>query len=289
MKLNQLNYFMEVCRWGNNITRAAEELHISQPSISHAIKELETEFGVPLFRRRNGRLQITPEGELFLAEAHALIQRVEELSQTMKQSGAEKKKITIGMPPMIGAFIFPDVCRRFLERCPDTQFEILEQGVIETHELLRNEKIDIAINFDTSADTALFRHKLLASSQFCLCVNRAHPLASASAVTVEDVAGTELCALSGNTYRAGALFNRFYSKHIEPNIVLRSNQLHTLVRTVQCGSAASLLLQEAEQSHPDIAAIPLSEPLPVEISAFWRRTQTFRRLNEFIRFIQEEY
>ena len=51
MTLSQLRYFVEVCRWGNNITRAGEELHISQPSISNAIKDLEQEFGVLLFKR----------------------------------------------------------------------------------------------------------------------------------------------------------------------------------------------------------------------------------------------
>lgn len=289
MKLSQLKYFIEVCRWGNNITKAGEELHISQPSISNAIKELEKEFGVLLFRRTNGRLQITPEGEQFLAEAHVLIQKVEELSQTMKQSGIEKKKITIGLTPMIGAFVFPELCKRFMERYPDTKFEIMEQGSIETHNLLREEKIDIAININATADTALFQRKLLAHSQYCLCVNRNHPLASAGAATVEDIAGTPLCFLSGNTYHTGVMFHRFYNNNVEPNIVIRSNQLQTLVRIVQNGAAASLFLQEVENSHPEIAALPLSEPLPAEICVFWRKEPAFRRLSEFIRFIQEEY
>ena len=72
MTLSQLRYFVEVCRWGNNITRAGEELHISQPSISNAIKDLEQEFGVLLFKRANGRLHITADGERFLLKAHEI-------------------------------------------------------------------------------------------------------------------------------------------------------------------------------------------------------------------------
>ena len=65
MKISQLRYFMTVCRY-NNITKAAEELYVSQPAISSSIKDLETEFGVKLFYRQNNKLLLTDEGEYFL-------------------------------------------------------------------------------------------------------------------------------------------------------------------------------------------------------------------------------
>ena len=64
MKLTQLEYFCVAARY-HNITKAAKELFVTQPSISNAIKALEEEFGVNLFFRNNNKLTLTPEGEAF--------------------------------------------------------------------------------------------------------------------------------------------------------------------------------------------------------------------------------
>lgn len=65
MKLHQLRYFQEVCRQ-HSITKAAEELHISQPAVSAAIRELEEEFGLKLFKRSHKKLVLTTEDPIFL-------------------------------------------------------------------------------------------------------------------------------------------------------------------------------------------------------------------------------
>ena len=187
MTLSQLRYFVEVCRWGNNITRAGEELHISQPSISNAIKDLEQEFGVLLFKRANGRLHITADGERFLLKAHELLQKADEMALTMW--GAGNRKLVIGLTPMIGAFIFPGLCQGFLALYPDTEFEVHEHGAIETHELLRRKEIDVALNINAAADTTSFHAKHMMLSQYCLCVHRNHPMAGRPSVTVEELTG----------------------------------------------------------------------------------------------------
>lgn len=68
MKLTQLEYFCVAARY-HNITKAAKELFVTQPSISNAIRALEEEFGVNLFFRNNNKLTLTPEGELFYKSA----------------------------------------------------------------------------------------------------------------------------------------------------------------------------------------------------------------------------
>ena len=72
MKLTQLEYFCVAARY-HNITKAAKELFVTQPSISNAIKALEEEFGVNLFFRNNNKLTLTPEGEIFYKSAEELL------------------------------------------------------------------------------------------------------------------------------------------------------------------------------------------------------------------------
>ena len=66
MKLLQLKYFQTICKY-NNITRASNELHVSQPSLSNVIRDLEEEFGVTLFQRLSKGLSLTEEGKVLLA------------------------------------------------------------------------------------------------------------------------------------------------------------------------------------------------------------------------------
>lgn len=289
MTLSQLRYFVEVCRWGNNITRAGEELHISQPSISNAIKDLEREFGVRLFNRVNGRLQITAEGEQFLLKAHELLQKADEITLSMCSPGIGKK-IVIGLTPMISAFVFPDICRQFLQLYPDTEFEIHEHGAIETHEMMRKKEIDVAININAAADTTHFHSKHMLLSQYCLCVHRDHPLAHMDAVTVEDLSELQLALLARSTYHTEVLLNRFASKNLQPNILVRSNQLQTIIAMVRSGIAGSLFLQEIQDVFPDIAAVPFQKPLPGDICMFWNKNAVIsHRVRDFVRFIQETF
>ena len=86
MKLLQMRYFQTVCQYGS-ITRAAEELFVSQPTISFCIKELEDEFGVKLFHRRHNRLQLTVEGAFFQDKVNYILQSVDSLATQMKDMG----------------------------------------------------------------------------------------------------------------------------------------------------------------------------------------------------------
>ena len=92
---------MTVCRY-NNITKAAEELYVSQPAISSSIKDLETEFGVKLFYRQNNKLLLTDEGEYFLDKVTDILGAVDILSTQMKDLGNNLNHIKIGVPSMVG-------------------------------------------------------------------------------------------------------------------------------------------------------------------------------------------
>ena len=289
MTISQLKYFIEVCRWGN-ITKASQELHISQPSVSAAIKELENEFGVLLFQRVNGRLKITDEGRFFLVRAYKLIDSCNRLEGLMKGSGSEKKKISIGLTPMIAASIFPSLYDEFMKIYPDTEFEIEERSSSTVHDKLYSEEIDLAISLLSALDTNAFYTRVLCSSGFCLCVSRNHPLAKLQSADISDLKDVPLALLSGNTYHSQVLLNRFEKQGIVPNIVLRSNQLQTIQRTVSQGDACTFLLKEAVKHIKDAAAVPLKEPIPVDIALIWdKHTVNNRRAADFIGFVKDKY
>ena len=85
MRLSQLLYFEAAGRL-ESVTKAAEELHVSQPSISMSIKELESELGVALFQRVNKRLYLTEEGRYFLSELSQILRQLDRLTKEMKEA-----------------------------------------------------------------------------------------------------------------------------------------------------------------------------------------------------------
>ena len=84
MELNQLNYFRTVARL-QNVTKAAEELYISQPNLSTAITKLESSLGVNLFERKKGKIKLTSNGELFLSHVNRAFQELENGLDAIKE------------------------------------------------------------------------------------------------------------------------------------------------------------------------------------------------------------
>lgn len=288
MKLSQLRYFIAVCHCGN-ITQAARELNISQPSISNAIKELELEFGSKLFERVNGRLRITKNGEHLLMRAYKLIKDSDEIVELMKNSGVEKTKISVGVTPMISAFFLPEIYQGFLKKYPDTKIEVVELGALELQELLETEKIDCAVTIAAAIDTEDYNIRRLTGSEYCLCVGKKHPLAALEHVSYEDLSEVNLALLSGDSYHYEALMRHFKMHRITPNVVARSNQLQSIIRIVEIGAVCSFMLKEAEDVC-DIKAISLEDAIPAEISVVWgKKSIICRRALQFIRFLMEKY
>ena len=104
MTLQQLTYFQAACRY-KNISRAAEELHISQPSVSSAIKNLEEEFGVRLIVRGRVGFTLTEAGEEFFALAEGMLEHADRLQSIMIDKGRKDKKIRLDFSRRISVMI----------------------------------------------------------------------------------------------------------------------------------------------------------------------------------------
>ena len=105
MTIAKLQQFLAVCQF-QSVTRAAEFLHISQPSVSGTIRELEHEFQVNLFRHEGRRLVLTAEGSFLREHAQQLIRQFDELSWQMEDLRNQKNRFRIGIPPDVRHDLF---------------------------------------------------------------------------------------------------------------------------------------------------------------------------------------
>ena len=144
MKLSQMRYFSASCHAGN-ISRAAEELHIAQPSVTAAIKALEDELGVSLLHRGNRSVSPTPDGERFLHRCDQILAEVDSLTEEFAELSRKHRTINVGIPPMIGSILFPEIFHSFRAKHPDIVINPVELGSEAAREAVVNGELDLAV------------------------------------------------------------------------------------------------------------------------------------------------
>ena len=112
MTLTQMRYFYEVCQW-QNITKAAEHLHVSQPTISVAMQTLEAETGLNLFHREGRKLVVTPEGSKLLVKVNHILSQMDQLELEIQDMAHNRNHIRMALPLQIGTRFLPRILGEF--------------------------------------------------------------------------------------------------------------------------------------------------------------------------------
>src|SRR6266702_4332153 len=145
MEMHQLAYFESVSRH-LHFTRAAEELHVAQPSVSQQIRKLETELGTPLFHRMKRHVALTEAGKTFLPHAQAVLRRLEEARLEVQElSGLRKGTLAVGAPPSVGTHLLPAALAAFSRLHPGIALAFREAGSRTLLGLLEAGELDLAV------------------------------------------------------------------------------------------------------------------------------------------------
>ncbi len=287
MKVMQLRYFMEVCRCGS-VTKAAKELYISQPSVTSAIHEMEKEFGVNLFYRRQKQMVLTREGEYLYEKGQEILDRLEELEKTMKNFGGKINQIKVGVPPMIGMFVFPRMFREFRERYPDIHVETQEYGSMQTRQQVQNDVLDVAmVILDESTEKEFYSVPII-ETELVVTISKDHPLAQRTSVKFEDLREEALVVMKEDSYQNAEIKRRFREAGVVPNVMLYSSQLYTIKEVVRCNNGAAFLFRNLVEEDPELVGIPCDPPVPIRIGLIWKRGKyTYNGTKNLIQFAKD--
>ena len=97
MNILHLKYVVCIAENGS-INKAAEELHVAQPNLSRVVREMEAELGIQFFRRSSRGMMLTPDGELFVSQAHKILEQVDEIESLYKEKRTAKQRFSISVP-----------------------------------------------------------------------------------------------------------------------------------------------------------------------------------------------
>lgn len=192
MELLQLKYFMAVARC-EHVTRAAEQLHIAQPTLSQVIKRLENELGVRLFDHEGRNIRLTEDGRRVLAHAQAIFDEIDQMYLEISRTEHPEKNI-VRIRLYNGHVTFTDIFKQFNERCPYAEFKV--QTAENAYD---KERSSIAVKdnicvVSSTPDAQFSDARYLFDEEICLVVSKRNALAVRDTVQLSELKNMEIIA-----------------------------------------------------------------------------------------------
>jgi len=274
--LRQLQYFVAVAEQGS-VTRAAQNLSISQSSVTEALKELETDLGVTLFDRHPRGLTITHNGHQFLRHATKILATVSDARTSFSgQQSALSGTLNIGVTSLVAGYVLSDLLARYRRACPGVDVSAIEDNGGYLEHLLVGGELDVAVMVISNLrDRMALQAEILETSPYRLWLPMGHPLVSADIISVADIAREPLIMLTVDEIEenTGKLLSALGAR---PHVAFRTRSVEAVRSLVATGAGVALL--------PDLVYRPwslegdriesrdVSGSLPVvQVGMVWRK------------------
>lgn len=290
MELHQLRYLLAVARTGN-FSRAAEQCHVSQPSLSQQIAKLEAELGERLFSRLKRRAVPTSAGEALVQRATRILAEVDAARLDVADAAEQPRgKVNVGVIPTIAPYLLPRVLALTARECPGMEVRIHEATTAQLLASAAACEIDLAIVSLPIADARFLREPLF-DEELLLAVPPRHPLTKQKSVRLADLEHERFILMEeGHCLTDQSL--RFCQRNdLHPQVAFRSAQLETIQALVASGLGISLIPRLA--LHPKRPGQPvylsLADPKPMRtIGVLWRKEHPpGRATGEFLRLLRK--
>jgi LysR family transcriptional regulator, hydrogen peroxide-inducible genes activator len=240
MELRQLQYALQIAA-EKNFSRAAEKLHIAQPSLSQQLSKLEKELGVLLFQRNTNSVELTHAGSAFMEKAQMILDMVGQLEREMEDiSDMKKGRLNVGSLPITGSHMLPRVLPLFHSRFPGIEIHLIEDTTNVLENLTAAGRTDISLLTLPVLDSILSWEPLL-DEEILLAVPPSHPLAERArhgdpaVVSIRQLREEAFIVLKrGQGFRQIAL-ELCRSNGFEPRIVFESSNIETVQSLVAAG------------------------------------------------------
>lgn len=260
MNLRHLGFFVALAREGH-FGRAAESVHVTQPSLSAAIRQLEQELDVPLVVRTRQRFEgLTPEGREVLVWAQRMLAESASLQQYLDElKGTLKGHLSIGVIPTAEPII-AHLTHALQQRYPGITVTLISSTSREIERALADHELDAGISYSEGADAANLRAvPLYLERYFVAGVAKLLP-ARRAALTWREAAALPLCLLSRDMQNRRLLDGHFDEAGIVPAVVAESNTLIGVLSHIRTGAWCSILPSAMLGLLRGVKVLPLVEP-----------------------------
>jgi len=259
MELHQLRYFCAVAESGS-FSRAAEQSHVSQPSLSQQILKLEDELGARLFDRLGRSVRLTEVGKTFLPRARAVLRELEAArGDVVERKDSVGGAICVGVIPTIGPYFLPAQLTFLSRRFPQARVTVVEEITPALLERLRASVVDVAIlalpirghEFETFP---LLREDLFAA------LPKKHKFPGRAIISLKDLRAEDFLLLrDGHCFRDTAVAACDRAR-LHPQIVFESGQFSSILSMVGAGMGVSIVPEMAVEKKSGCKFVRIADP-----------------------------
>ncbi|WP_161993204.1 LysR substrate-binding domain-containing protein [Lacisediminimonas profundi] len=272
MDIRQLRYFLAVAET-QHMTRAAEQLNVTQSTLSHRIQQIELALKTPLFDRVGRGIRLTQAGELFSSFAQRAMKEIENgMAAVSDLENVVTGRLRIGVIQTINNALLPPVVSRFVEAYPGVQVTLDEMTAHNIEEGLAHARLDFGISIIpvTSPDVVAER---LFDERMVLIARRDSPLAQHRSIRAAALADIKLALLS-TSYMTRRLIDSSYGPFIGSNLVLETNSVEALLNTVRAGNVATIINERTLIKEDELVKVVITHPTSIRVAALvWSKTR----------------
>ena len=257
MTLRELQYIVAVAETGS-FSRAAETVHVSQPTLSAQVKKLETELGITIFERATRKVIPTEAGRATIASARRILAEAETLRDTARAARDPLSgRFRLGAIPTLAGYLLPDLVPAASQALPDLKLVLVEEKTDELVKRLRSGRLDAALLALPLPEPGLETLELF-DDDFLFATHADDPLASQGEMAAKELRGRSLLLLEdGHCLRDQSLeVCRIAGAGEEADF--RATSLETLRQMVRAGSGQTLMPAIARRDGDGVAYVPFS-------------------------------
>ncbi|MFI6769350.1 transcriptional regulator CynR [Streptomyces sp. NPDC050355] len=276
LELRHLRYLLAVAEHGS-FTRAAEDLHISQPTLSQQVKQLERTVGVQLLDRTGRTVRLTDAGEVYVHHAQRALRDLAAAERAVLDvSDLSRGHLRLAATPTFTAYLIGPLVAELHARHPGITLDVKEMTQDRIASRLLADELDLGIAFHGAHPPGITATPLFTET-LGLVVGAGPPAADrAEPLSPRDLGERQLALLSGDFATRGHIDTYFAAHGVRPRIAVESNSIQALAEIVQRTSLATVLPDAVTHDHPRLSPLRLSPALPARTVSLLRRENAYR-------------
>lgn len=287
MNLEQLRGFAEIALTGH-FTRAAEQLHLAQPSLSRQIAALESELGVELFHRARGNVTLTAAGERLLPIARRMLADADTARAEMAElAGLRRGRIRLGATPTLCTSLVVEVLAEFRERFPGIDIEILERGSRSLIAALMEGSLDLALivtSVSSGAARAVLEREPILSERLVVVSSTAGPgpfgregvgspaESGRRPIELRELAEVPQVLFPENYDLRVAVDAALRAEGLSPTVAVEGAEMDAALRFAERGIGVAVVPAMVAVDRPKLRAVPLADPALARTISIARRS-----------------
>ncbi len=279
MELKQLEYFLTISKL-KSFTLAADQLYISQPGITSAVRRLEDELGIQLFARNRKTAILTPEGQVFANHIEGIMNDVSKaLTKVEELKNLSKGTIMLGISPVTSVSVASFLLAKFKTIYPDLDLVLIEGSSNNLQKLLEDEKIDLALLVLDEAVENL-NTLILGKQELVLGLPAFHLLKGKAQLPISALKGEQFVLLKEGCPVRKIIDDIFTRENIVPKINFESNYIQAIQRLVLCGAGITILPSESLENNTNFSSVSLDPPLYVSTHLAFKKNKPLSRATQ---------